>query len=492
MAGDIVKLEVKLDERENGIRILRDSVSSKNSRMLFLRDQIKEAKLKISASRENELKLKKLEKLLGDEPDKKIGVMLDNVEALKKKLYSMMAEKNEVEKSLDELKEAGEKCPVCESRITEEKKKGLIDHRLRHIGDIDLRIHEVKERLAKENAKAEEFRKSVLEYAELKRDLKDLDSLKEKIIDDDEKITLLMKEVKGIVHEIRKKEKDEKNLRLLLEKMRLRASKAGDMLKDKEELDILAKEKRELRKELTGLAKQIKVFEKKLHGKDIKSMRLQLQEANRKSGSMETKIRDMAEMLKDKKSVYREVEEQAATLARYRKDSERYGKITDSMDIFISVLRSTQDHLRDEFLRNVNSVMNDVWDELYPYGDFSEIRMLVDKDYVLQLRGSKGWMNAEIVSGGERSLACLALRIAFSLSFTPNLRWLILDEPTHNLDANAIEHFGSVLKDRMENIIEQVFLITHEERLSDYITGYTYKLERDKEADGVTKIVEYS
>jgi DNA repair exonuclease SbcCD ATPase subunit len=134
--------------------------------------------------------------------------------------------------------------------------------------------------------------------------------------------------------------------------------------------------------------------------------------------------------------------------------------------------------------------MNEVWDELYPYGDFFKIRMLVEKDYVLQLKGTKDWLNVDLVSGGERSLACLALRIAFSLAFTPNLRWLILDEPTHNLDRNAIEHFGSVLKDRMGNIIDQVFLITHEERLSDYITGSTYRLERDKEADGVTKLIE--
>ena len=40
----------------------------------------------------------------------------------------------------------------------------------------------------------------------------------------------------------------------------------------------------------------------------------------------------------------------------------------------------------------------------------------------------------------------------------------------------------------MEDIIDQVFLITHEERLSDYITGSVYRLERDKESDGVTKV----
>ena len=479
MAGDILKLEVKLEEKGIETRMLRDSVSSKNSRMLFLRDQSKEAKLRLSASKENELKLRRLEKLLGEDPDKKTGEMLENLEQLKKKLYSLTAEKNEMEKSLKELKDAGERCPVCESRLTEERKKDLVGRRMKHMGSFDMTIREAKERLAKETAMTEEFRKSVLEYAGLKRDLKDLDSAKERITDNEDKMTALAKVVKGIVSEIQKKEEDEKGLRLLIEKTRLRKGKAEDMLKEKEEFDKLVKERKELTRHLRGLGKQIKTLEKKLKGKDIRSMRAALQEAVGKSRSMETKLKDMLEMLKDKKSAFRDMEEQAETLARYRNDAERYGKITDSMDVFVSILRGTQDQLRDEFLKTVNQIMNGIWDELYPYGDFSEIRLLVDKDYVLQLKSAKEWMNVDSVSGGERSLA-----------FTPNLRWLILDEPTHNLDANAIEHFGSVLKDRMESIVDQVFLITHEERLSDYITGLTYRLERDKESDGVTKVIE--
>jgi exonuclease SbcC len=170
-------------------------------------------------------------------------------------------------------------------------------------------------------------------------------------------------------------------------------------------------------------------------------------------------------------------------------ETKKYGRIIESMESFVSVLRVTQDQLRDEFLKTVNYIMSHVWSELYPYGDLSGIRILVEKDYVLQVKGRRGWINVDLVSGGERSLASLALRIAFSLAFTPNLRWLILDEPTHNLDVNAIEHFGGVLRDRMENLIDQVFLITHEERLSDYITGSVYRLERDKEMDGITKVV---
>jgi exonuclease SbcC len=490
MATNITKLEVKLDDTEGRIRTLRDGVSSKNARMLMLRDQSKEAKLKLSASKENELKLSKLARLMGEAPDKKFEAMLKSVDALRGKVCSLEAEKKETEKSLKELKDAGEKCPVCESRLTQDRKRELLGHRMKHLGGFDIRISEAKDRLGKESASAEHFRKSMLEYERVKRDLKDLDVLKEKIADNSSKASVLVKEVKGFVSEIRRMEKEEKKTRLLLDTARLGRSRGEAMLREKEELESLISERDALEKQLSDVSKQAKVLGRKLKGKDIKSMRAALQESVGRTRSMEARLGEMEKRLKDKKAASAEMEEQAAALARYQKGAGSFGKIADSMDAFVSVLRSTQDQLRDEFLKTVNYIMNDVWSELYPYGDFGEIRLLVEKDYVLQLKGTKGWMNAEMVSGGERSLACLALRIAFSLAFTPNIRWLILDEPTHNLDANAIEHFGSVLKDRMENIIEQVFLITHEERLSDYITGSTYRLERDKEADGVTRVTE--
>jgi DNA repair exonuclease SbcCD ATPase subunit len=96
-----------------------------------------------------------------------------------------------------------------------------------------------------------------------------------------------------------------------------------------------------------------------------------------------------------------------------------------------------------------------------------------------------------IASGGERSMACLALRIAFSKAFIPNLKWLILDEPTHNLDSNAIEQFSQILREKIDQFVDQVFLITHEERISEAVggsSGSLHHLERDKEANEPTRV----
>ncbi len=65
----------------------------------------------------------------------------------------------------------------------------------------------------------------------------------------------------------------------------------------------------------------------------------------------------------------------------------------------------------------------------------------------------------------------------------------MLDEPTHNLDTASIDLLGETLRDRLPGLIEQIFLITHEERLESAVSGNLYKLERNKELDEATRVV---
>ncbi|HZX19940.1 MAG TPA: hypothetical protein VFF13_02915, partial [archaeon] len=100
------------------------------------------------------------------------------------------------------------------------------------------------------------------------------------------------------------------------------------------------------------------------------------------------------------------------------------------------------------------------------------------------------WVRVEgILSGGERSAVALTLRIAVSLVLTQNLGWIILDEPTHNLDANSINVLSEVMRMHLPELIEQIFLITHDKELENAASGKLYVLEREKEKDGPTKIL---
>jgi DNA repair exonuclease SbcCD ATPase subunit len=162
------------------------------------------------------------------------------------------------------------------------------------------------------------------------------------------------------------------------------------------------------------------------------------------------------------------------------------------MSVFKNALEATQVQLREETLLSLNAGMEDVWPRMYPYGDYSSLRLGVEGgDYVLQLKQRNSeWVDVEgVASGGERSTAALALRIAFSLVLTQNLSWLVLDEPTHNLDRQGVSSLAQTMREHLPELVEQVFIITHDEEMEAAVSGSLYRLERKKEEDQPTKAV---
>jgi len=137
--------------------------------------------------------------------------------------------------------------------------------------------------------------------------------------------------------------------------------------------------------------------------------------------------------------------------------------------------------------------MEDLWVSVYPYSDYTGIRISVEEgDYILQLKNMESkWMNVEgTVSGGERMTAVLVLRIAMTIVLTPNMKMLLLDEPTHNLDRKAVEELAETLRNKVSGIVEQVFLITHDEAMEGAVTGKLYRLKRGSNKEDVTEVVE--
>ena len=113
--------------------------------------------------------------------------------------------------------------------------------------------------------------------------------------------------------------------------------------------------------------------------------------------------------------------------------------------------------------------------------------MIIEEgNYEIKVKEKNGkWTRVEgILSGGERSAAAICIRVAFSLVLTQNLSWLILDEPTHNLDKNAVMELSKMMKEHLPNLVEQIFVITHDPEMEKAASGECYEIERDKENDG--------
>jgi DNA repair exonuclease SbcCD ATPase subunit len=259
--------------------------------------------------------------------------------------------------------------------------------------------------------------------------------------------------------------------------------------------DLEEKEKRgeELKKEIEEIKKRIEEEELKLGGKDLAKMEENFKQIISKESEIKTKLQSYDSFIQEKELRKKESEEKLKNLEKHKKEIKKLESLIRDLKIFSMALEETQVELRSNFVEVVNNAMNDLWNTLYPYRDFVSIRLNAEEgDYILQLQGRDGiWVNVEgNVSGGERSIACLALRIAFALALAPQLRILVLDEPTANLDAKAISELTITLRERINEFVDQTFLITHQPELEDAATGSIYMLEREKERDEPTKVEE--
>jgi len=162
----------------------------------------------------------------------------------------------------------------------------------------------------------------------------------------------------------------------------------------------------------------------------------------------------------------------------------------EKLAIYKNCLVQSQSALRTELVWAINSALSSLWSSVYPYADITAARLnATEKDYVFEVQAAGGWRDIDAVaSGGERACLCLALRVAFATVLVPKLSWLVLDEPTHNLDAEATLMLRSTLEERIPSIVEQTIVITHEQALVD-ADAKVYCLLRDKGKNEATKIV---
>ncbi|MBU1120632.1 hypothetical protein KJ660_02025, partial [Candidatus Micrarchaeota archaeon] len=164
-------------------------------------------------------------------------------------------------------------------------------------------------------------------------------------------------------------------------------------------------------------------------------------------------------------------------------------EMVSKLNLFTNALIATQAELREELIDTINQAMDDVWNRIYPYQDFTSARMEIEEgNYELKVRERNGkWVRVEgILSGGERSAAAICIRIAFSLVLAQNLGWLILDEPTHNLDRATVRELTNTMKNHLPELVEQIFVITHDPEMEKAASASYYFLERNKNEEGIT------
>jgi exonuclease SbcC len=486
-------LENNLTKKRNEYEKISNMISESKTRIEFLEKE-KIEKLEEEILRKDKLKEKinDIEKKYKGKPTEVLKRKREELEKIEIELSSVETKLLEIQGTLDQVHKLKDKCPVCLSKLTDPKKKKLIKQQKDAMEKIKKKLEEIQKnrQIKKDNVLA--LDKIIDEYTKWVNEVSDLDDLQKQLKNSRKNHSELMESVKDKEKEFTKLKdgisklqssiNDKKNEKKDLEFISSRLSEFNDIKIRLSEFQIKEKEVKE----------RIAKIKKEIGEKDVVEIRKQFMKLVSKRSELQERVKSLTKLITEKETRKKDQEEKLNLIEAQKKEILKLEKLIKELKIFEKALEKTQVQLRKEFIDTVNYTMNDIWPNIYPYDDFTRITLNIEGgDYVLQLGDRMGRMgNVDgIASGGERSIASLTLRIALSLVLAPQLKWLVLDEPTHNLDSKAIEDLAQTLKTRVGDFVDQIFLITHEEKLEEAVTGNLYRLERDKEKDGVTKTI---
>ncbi len=430
---------------------------------------------------------KKISGLNKESIDKSISSCNSLIEQFNLEVAKSKARISEAELQVKELEKHISKCPICERELDEHMKVKLLEE---------------KKKLILENKKSSTEHTAILEKRkiELKEltvqmtDLTVADQQLKRYLGIEEKLEQNKKSLAAAIQEYDKmkavKEKGSKSILASTERIQ----------KLKSIIESLDRKDRYITENMAATestSKKKKEFDEiTVDQKEIDEIQEELVLVNSEISRHKANLEASTKYIKDKELQIKEKNSEIERINRIKEDVAKKRIVIDNLSKFKISLAETQSLLRSQLINSINGIMHEVWQNLYPYGDYQSLTLdSSDDDYTLKVKTIVNneylWEDVEsIASGRERSTASLAMRIAFSLVLVPNLKWLILDEPTHNIDREGLSKFVQVFGETLPNIVDQVFIITHDEVLKQVSNANIYSFNRNKGENRETEVTQ--
>ena len=391
----------------------------------------------------------------------------------------------EAQKWLDELRKHESNCPICERPLSEELKKRLLEERdslikklKEEISANEQKVTSTEKELSALNAKFNEINALIAKLASYKGSSEKAKTLRAEMVSAEAHVAELEKAAEAIKPKRDAlAEKSEKN------RSEIEAINRADSIKSEIESSKKALD------EANSRISKIKVTDK-----ELEELRENYNAKNAEYAKTNAELKASSEASSKLQLQLEEIIKSIARLNEIEQKVSERRRISAEIMRFKNALIDTEAQLRTRLVSSINELLEQLWLGLYPYGDYSSIALRAyPDDYSLEaavtIDGEQTWVQVDgVSSGGERSIACLALRIAMSMVIVPNLKWLILDEPTHNLDAQGIAKMIEVFSNSLPSIVEQIFVITHDDALKQVHNARIYEFSRDKSINEPTKI----
>lgn len=482
-----------LSDRQTTFNDLQKQAAESKAQIEFLR---KEKISKLESEVEGKLKIKTefdhLRDTTGENIDQQLAEKWMLLEKFVGELEATKSKIGELEETLNKLSAAVGRCPICDSVLSEERKNILVTEKQRELDALKQRIEDARNKRQLTEQEIENLQSAAKKLSEMLLEIKDFDKIKTELenskhlfFQQNQSMENLSAELTSLRAEVEIVQKELAATTDNKQKLEVMTAQMSDYENRRSRLQQLKTQKEELERHIAEVEEQIA-------GREMEKIESWLRNVIAKEKEAETKIASFDSLISERAARISEYEKSLAASQREKQEIERLAALIKGLKIFTEALKQTQVELRKEFIEAVNYTMNKLWPTLYPYQDFIGIRLAIEEgDYVLQMQErGMSWVGVEgVASGGERSIACLALRIAFALVLAPQLRILVLDEPTANLDAASIKVLATTLREGINEFIDQCFIITHIEALEEAVTGNSYRLERNKAKDEATKVI---
>lgn len=434
-----------------------------------------------SKARHDNLK-KELSQILKDENPEDLEKKQKEVEqsllSFRSEQKSLEAQISELSDLVGKLKPGISSCPLCSNPLNEQALLHVREERESVITKNKERISEISNILDSKK-RENELLSSRVKKASLLSDalgslvLKDTESLQKRAAELEAETSSLSKEKQSFQEKL-----DAAGERM--EKLRLKLSRFEDSVKKQKELD-------EIKKRISSVAGQLQSI--RFDQDAFESLREKTESIRIEAERLTSSRQSLEMQLKMSKDLLKIVREELSSLRELQTEIKKLYSLEEELLIYKNALLETQTSLRSTLTDAINSAMNELWPIFYPYHNYRALRLSVsEKDYVFEVNDGE-WKSLDtIASGGERASAALTLRVALAMVLTPKLSWLVLDEPTHNLDSQAVEMLSSALQFKVPEVVKQTFVITHDEAFMGSDFASSYKLTRDKEHNGETKV----
>ncbi|MFQ5405638.1 MAG: AAA family ATPase [Candidatus Micrarchaeia archaeon] len=485
-SGVLAKLEEDFSKNKGGLEELRKKTSEQNAQVRVLQVQVLELERKNERLQDVERK----KNGLVSKHAKPFGVLekenAGEIEGVQNILNEKTAVEIELKTALDALKLESARCPVCDSGLSEHKRRGLktqkqtaLEKTIDELASLREKLRVLQKQKAALVSEGKELESLDEEVKELSQASEKLKELKARAVEENKKMVFAegrVAKLQGLLDELTGR----------ISKQKILVTSISEYSRLKKQFVQAKKQKEESQAKLNALGK---TFNKPR----LAQKRSEKEELQKSFVKIESEISSCTRGVSDKKALLDTAKQKIESAEDKKKELCLFNEKVERAINFQNALTETQGELRASLVDAVNEALGSVWGLLYPYADFKSLKLNASEDdYALELQTKENvWTSIENSSGGERSCASLALRISFAMVLAPNLSWLVLDEPTHNLDSNAVESLCSALREELPRMFEQIFIITHDESLKECANARVYRVDRDKETGGQSSVEPY-